>query len=87
LTNNSQQVTAVWQKWRFSASYDSFVVKQTFVLRMNICGENRHLRQAANRYSALDNSNISENFVTLFYLTIAAIVIASLIIYFRQRKS
>ena len=53
---------------------------------MNICGENRHLRQAANRYSALDNSNISENFVTLFYLTIAAIVIASLIIYFRQRK-
>jgi len=47
LTNNSQQVTAVWQKWRFSASYDSFVVKQTFVLRMNICGENRHLRQAA----------------------------------------
>jgi len=86
LTNNSQQVTAVWQKWRFSASYDSFVVKQTFVLRMNICGENRHLRQAANRYSALDNSNISENFVTLFYLTIAAIVIASLIIYFRQRK-
>jgi len=42
-------LTAVWQKWRFSASYDSFVVKQTLVLRMNICGENRHLRQAANR--------------------------------------
>ena len=53
MTNNSQQVTAVWQKWRFSASYDSFVVKQTFVLRMNICGENRHLRQAAKRYRAL----------------------------------
>ena len=45
-----QLITAVWQKWRFSASFDSFVVKQTVVLRMNICGENRHLRQAAKRY-------------------------------------
>ena len=44
-----QHLTAVWQKWRFSASYDSFVVQQTVVLRMNICGENRHLRQAAKR--------------------------------------
>ncbi|MBK6450136.1 hypothetical protein [Candidatus Brachybacter algidus] len=34
-----QQLTAVWQKWRFSASYDSFVVQQTVVLRINICGE------------------------------------------------
>jgi hypothetical protein len=31
-------------------SADSFVVNQTLVLRINICGENRHLRQAANRY-------------------------------------
>ena len=46
-----QHLTAVWQKWRFSASYDSFVVEKTVVLRMNICGENRHLRQAAKRYS------------------------------------
>jgi len=30
-------------------SADSFVVNQTLVLRINICGENRHLRQAANR--------------------------------------
>ena len=44
-----QLVTAVWKKWRFSASYDSFVVQQTVVLRINVCGENRHLRQAANR--------------------------------------
>jgi len=28
----------------------SFVVNQTLVLRINICGENRHLRQAPNRY-------------------------------------
>jgi hypothetical protein len=30
-------------------SADTFVVNQTFVLRINICGESRHLRQAANR--------------------------------------
>jgi len=31
-------------------SADTFVVNQTLVLRINICGENRHLRQAPNRY-------------------------------------
>jgi hypothetical protein len=31
-------------------SADTFVVNQTLVLRINICGENRHLRQARNRY-------------------------------------
>jgi len=30
-------------------SADTFVVNQTFVLRINICGKNRHLRQAAKR--------------------------------------
>mgnify|MGYP000235699909 CR=1 FL=1 len=30
-------------------SADTFVVNQTLVLRINICGENRHLRQARNR--------------------------------------
>jgi len=30
-------------------SADTFVVNQTLVRRINICGENRHLRQAANR--------------------------------------
>jgi len=30
-------------------SADSFVVNQTLVLRINIYGVNRHLRQAANR--------------------------------------
>jgi hypothetical protein len=33
-----------------SFSADTFVVNQTFVLRINICGKNRHLRQAAKRY-------------------------------------
>jgi hypothetical protein len=32
-----------------SFSADKFVVKESSVLRINICGENRHLRQAANR--------------------------------------
>jgi hypothetical protein len=30
-------------------SADTFVVNQNLVLRLNICGENRHLRQAAKR--------------------------------------
>jgi hypothetical protein len=31
-------------------SADTFVVNQSLVLRINICGENRHLRQARDRY-------------------------------------
>ena len=31
-------------------SADTFVVNQNLVLRNNICVENRHLRQARNRY-------------------------------------
>jgi hypothetical protein len=31
-------------------SADTFVVNQSLVLRINICGENRHLRQARKRY-------------------------------------
>jgi hypothetical protein len=34
-----------------SFSEDTFVVTESSVLRINICGENRHLRQAAKRYS------------------------------------
>jgi len=30
-------------------SADSFVVNRNLVLRINICGKNRHLRQAPNR--------------------------------------
>ncbi|MFO0478218.1 MAG: hypothetical protein ACK50L_05505 [Bacteroidota bacterium] len=30
-------------------SADTFVVNQSLVLRINICGENRHLRQAQYR--------------------------------------
>lgn len=38
-------------------SADTFVVNQILVLRINISGENRHLRQARNRYaSPYDNT-------------------------------
>jgi hypothetical protein len=44
-------------------SADTFVVNQNLVLRINICGENRHLRQARNRCHSLwkftGNQNIS----------------------------
>ena len=50
MTREEQLVlTAVWRNGGFSASYDSFVVGSSAVLRINICGENRHLRQAAKR--------------------------------------
>jgi hypothetical protein len=44
-----QLVTAVLQKWRCSASYDSEVGNQNLVLRFKFSGENRHLRKAAKR--------------------------------------
>ncbi len=47
---NNEHLTAPTKNWRFSASYDSFVVQQTFVLRLNICGKNRQLLVAAKRY-------------------------------------
>jgi hypothetical protein len=46
----TQQVTAVWRNGGLSASYDSFVVGSSAVLRLNFCTKNPPLRQAANRY-------------------------------------
>ena len=37
--------------------YDSFVGKQTLVHLINICGENRHLRQARKRYASFSSFN------------------------------
>ena len=36
-------------KLAVQCSADTFVVNQSLVLRINICGENRHLRQARKR--------------------------------------
>ena len=63
---NAQLLTAVWRNGGCSASYDSFVVQQTVVLRINICGENPPLRQAANRYMKLSRAEkIARKFVFL----------------------
>ena len=38
-------------------SADTFVVNQSLVLRINICGENRHLRQARKRWQQFLSKN------------------------------
>ena len=45
-------------------SADTFVVNQTLVFRINICDENRHLRQAPNRCKPFYNE------ITAFDFTI-----------------
>jgi len=47
-----RHITAVWRNGGFSASYDSFVVGSSAVLRLNFCAKNPPLRQAAKRYRA-----------------------------------
>ena len=45
-------------------SADTFVVNQSLVVRINICGENRHLRQARKRcvlYCLTERSNKKHN--------------------------
>jgi hypothetical protein len=53
LTNTTEKKgevpTAVWRNGGFSASYDSFVVGSSAVLRLNFCAKNPPLRQAAKR--------------------------------------
>ena len=46
----ARTANSTYPKGGVSYSKDSFVVAQTFVLRMNICGKNRQLLVAANRY-------------------------------------
>ncbi len=46
---NTERTTAVWRNAGCSASYDSFVVGSSAVLRLNFCTKNPPLRQAANR--------------------------------------
>ncbi len=47
---NNEHLTAPTRNWRFSASYDSFVVNQTLVFQINICDKNPAIRVAAKRY-------------------------------------
>jgi len=46
-----QHLTPVWRNGGCIASYDSFVVGSSEVLRLNFCANNPPLRQAANRYA------------------------------------
>ena len=46
----AQPITAVWRNGGFGASYDSFVVGSSAVLRLNFCAKNPPLRQAVKRY-------------------------------------
>ncbi|MFQ3576583.1 MAG: hypothetical protein SNJ77_09120 [Cytophagales bacterium] len=45
-----QPITAVWRNGGCSASYDSFVVGSSAVLRLNFSAKKPPLRQAANRW-------------------------------------
>ena len=48
-------------------SADTFVVNQTLVLRINICGENRHLRQARKRCVQHIFRTYAESFSPIFF--------------------
>ena len=62
IVQERQHLTAVWRNGGFSASYDSFVLSSSAVLRINICAKNPPLRQAAKRYQIFikPNSMIEE---------------------------
>jgi hypothetical protein len=47
--NESRTANTGLAKVAVHCSADTFVVNQSLVLRINICGENRHLRQARKR--------------------------------------
>ena len=50
-------------------SADTFVVNQSLVLRINICGKNRHLRQAAKRYKQFNIKTYEKNnLIFTFYI-------------------
>ncbi len=51
-TKKGQPPTAVWRNGGFNASYDSFVVGSSAVLRLNFYAKNPLLRQAPKRYRA-----------------------------------
>ena len=49
---------STYKKLAVQCSADTFVVNQTSDLRMNICGKNRQLLVAANRYKKLPDQNV-----------------------------
>jgi hypothetical protein len=61
-----QLVTAVWGNGGCSASYDSFVVGSSAVLRLNFCAKNPPIRQAAKRYGAFLKTSSSRELESHF---------------------
>jgi len=51
--NNNSAFNTGLAKVAIQCSADTFVINQSLVLRINICGENRHLRQARKRYGQI----------------------------------
>jgi len=51
LTKRKAAANSTYKKLAVQYSADTFVVNQTLVLRMNICGKKRQLLVAANRYA------------------------------------
>ncbi len=49
MTEEKRHITAAWRNGGCSASYDSFVVGSSVVLRLNFYANNPPLRQAAKR--------------------------------------
>ena len=54
----TERLTAVWRNGGCSASYDSFVVGSSAVLRLNFSAKNPPLRQAAKRYLQAKRSTL-----------------------------
>lgn len=53
---------------------DTFVVNQTLVLRINICAENRHLRQARKRWRNL-NAGLTTIGIWILYQSLVCLYI------------
>ena len=54
IEKKADRITAVWRNGGCNASYDSFVVGSSSVLRLNFFAKNPPLRQAAKRYMQPD---------------------------------
>jgi hypothetical protein len=53
VTNKTPAPNTGLAKVAVQCSADTFVVNQSLILRINISGKNRHLRQARNRCASL----------------------------------
>jgi len=66
LTERKAAANSTYKKLAVQCSADTFVVNQTLVLRINICGENRQLLVAAKRWlQALDSFVVAHCFAAL----------------------